>query len=64
MANDEISVSASSTTGAFELRSSDAITAGTNVDARMEHVSSKWADGAFIRVEREREGRWIEVGRG
>lgn len=47
MANDEISVSASSTAGAFELRSSDAITAGTNVDARVEHVPSKWAGGTL-----------------
>lgn len=47
MANDEISVSASSTAGAFELRSSDAITAGTNVNARVEHVPSKWAGGTL-----------------
>lgn len=44
MANDEISVSTSSTAGAFELRSRDAITSGTDVDAGVERVPSKWAD--------------------
>jgi len=47
MASAEISLSASATPGPFELRSSDTITAGPDVDARMEHVPSKWVHGTL-----------------
>lgn len=59
LANDEISVSTSSTAGAFELRSRDAVTSGTDVDAGVERVPSKWADET-----RERESESSDVGCG
>jgi hypothetical protein len=42
MADGEVAVSASSTARAVELRPSDATAPGNHVNARMEHLPSKW----------------------